>query len=60
MFRPVRKREDVFLPDGTYRALEQRLFNNPDTKDIRTVVAWAFDPRTDLGPYIGLGKKLAS
>ena len=60
MYRPIREKGDSVLPKGTYRSLEQRLQARDDHRDVATLFAWAFDPRTDIGPYIGLAKTMGS
>jgi len=49
---PSRPKNDRYTRPGHYRELEQRLRANPATAEISTLVAYAFDYRTRLGPFL--------
>jgi radical SAM superfamily enzyme YgiQ (UPF0313 family) len=49
---PSRPKNDRYTPPGRYQELERRLRNNPETADIATLVCYAFDQRTRLGPFL--------
>lgn len=55
---PSRPKTDRYTKPGEYGELERRLQNNPATADISTVVAYAFDYRTRVGPYLFADKML--
>ena len=48
---PQRKKEDRFLPPGTYRSLEQSLRSKSQLAQVRALVVSAFDLRTRLLPF---------
>src|SRR5437667_9266616 len=47
-----RPKNDRYTRPGRYQELERRLRANPDTADITTLVCYAFDWRTRLGPFL--------
>src|SRR4051794_26233240 len=49
---PSRAKNDRYTRPGEYGELERRLRDNPATATIPTVVSYAFDFRTRLGPYV--------
>jgi radical SAM superfamily enzyme YgiQ (UPF0313 family) len=49
---PSRPKNDRYTKPGQYRELERRLRNNPATGEIPTLICYAFDWRTRLGPYL--------
>ena len=49
---PSRPKTDRYTRPGHYNELERRLRNNPACGDIPVLVAYAFDWRTRLGPYL--------
>jgi radical SAM superfamily enzyme YgiQ (UPF0313 family) len=49
---PSRPKHDRYTRPGQYTELERRLRANPAAADIATVVAYAFDMRTRLGPFL--------
>jgi len=49
---PSRPKNDRYTRPGHYGELERRLRWNPATAEISTVVAYAFDYRTRLGPFL--------
>jgi radical SAM superfamily enzyme YgiQ (UPF0313 family) len=49
---PSRPKNDRYTRPGEYNELERRLRNNPACRDIPVLVAYAFDWRTRLGPYL--------
>ncbi|MGF1580340.1 MAG: B12-binding domain-containing radical SAM protein [Gemmataceae bacterium] len=55
---PSRPKNDRYTEPGEYNELEKRLRSNPATAEIAAVVAYAFDFRTSLGPYVFLDTKL--
>ncbi len=57
---PSRAKQDRYTLPGEYNDLEYRLRSNPETKTIPTCVAYAFDFRTRLGPYLFIDMKLVT
>jgi radical SAM superfamily enzyme YgiQ (UPF0313 family) len=55
---PSRPKNDRYTRPGEYGELEARLKAHPATAQIPTVVAYAFDFRTRLGPYLFTDMKL--
>lgn len=55
---PSRPKNDRYTRPGEYGELERRLQANPATRDISSVVAYAFDYRTRVGPYLFADKML--
>ena len=49
---PSRPKNDRYTKPGAYKELETRLRNNPGTSRIPVLVAYAFDFRTRLGPFL--------
>ena len=49
---PQRKKDDRFLPPGTYRSLEQSLRSKTQLAQVRSLVVSAFDPRTRMLPFV--------
>ncbi len=49
---PSRPKNDRYTRPGEYREIESRLRRFPDNADIPSVVAYAFDMRTRLGPFL--------
>jgi len=49
---PSRAKNDRYTRPGQYRDLEQRLSKNQEHADIPCLVAYAFDMRTRLGPFL--------
>jgi radical SAM superfamily enzyme YgiQ (UPF0313 family) len=49
---PSRPKNDRYTRPGQYKELERRLRANPDCASIPTLVAYAFDWRTRLGPFL--------
>jgi radical SAM superfamily enzyme YgiQ (UPF0313 family) len=49
---PSRPKQDRYTRPGQYRELESRLRANPDNAHIPVLVAYAFDFRTRLGPFL--------
>ncbi|OAI46092.1 hypothetical protein AYO44_11975 [Planctomycetaceae bacterium SCGC AG-212-F19] len=49
---PSRLKNDRFTRPGQYRELERRLRANPATAHMPTLVCYAFDYRTRLGPFL--------
>jgi len=49
---PSRPKQDRYTPPGKYNELARRLRGNPETADIPTLVCYAFDYRTRLGPFL--------
>lgn len=49
---PSRPKHDRYTGPGQYRELERRLRTNPATAHIPTLVCYAFDYRTRLGPFL--------
>jgi radical SAM superfamily enzyme YgiQ (UPF0313 family) len=49
---PRRQPKDVYVKPGEYRDLERRLRLKYDVSNIPVVVAYAFDWRTRLGPFL--------
>jgi radical SAM superfamily enzyme YgiQ (UPF0313 family) len=49
---PSRAKQDRYTRPGHYRELEQRLAANPANREISTLVCYAFDYRTRLGPFL--------
>src|SRR5712692_8757796 len=47
-----RDKNDSYTRPGEYQELEKRLRNNPDIGKIPTLVCYAFDYRTRLGPFL--------
>lgn len=55
---PSRPKNDRYTRPGQYTALERRLRDNPANAHIPTLVCYAFDHRTRLGPFLFLDKSL--
>jgi radical SAM superfamily enzyme YgiQ (UPF0313 family) len=55
---PSRPKNDRYTKPGEYTELEHRLRANPACSEIPTLVAYAFDYRTRLGPFLFLDKSL--
>jgi radical SAM superfamily enzyme YgiQ (UPF0313 family) len=49
---PSRPKNDRYTRPGEYRELERRLRANPACADVPVLVAYAFDWRTRLGPFL--------
>ena len=49
---PSRPKNDRYTRDGEYNEIERRLRNRPGIGDISTLVCYAFDQRTRLGPFL--------
>src|SRR5260370_42714004 len=49
---PSRPKNDRYTRPGQYRELESRLARHADNADIPCLVAYAFDMRTRLGPFL--------
>ena len=49
---PSRPKNDRYTRPGQYNQLERRLRANPDCGTIPTLVCYAFDFRTRLGPFL--------
>jgi radical SAM superfamily enzyme YgiQ (UPF0313 family) len=49
---PSRPKNDRYTRPGEYNQLERRLRANPDSGTIPTLVCYAFDFRTRLGPFL--------
>jgi radical SAM superfamily enzyme YgiQ (UPF0313 family) len=49
---PSRPKQDRYTRPGQYRELEARLRANPEHAEIPAIVAYAFDMRTRLGPFL--------
>lgn len=49
---PSRPKNDRYTRPGQYTEIERRLRANPATRDIPVLVAYAFDMRTRLGPFL--------
>ncbi|MBY0523001.1 MAG: radical SAM protein [Gemmataceae bacterium] len=49
---PSRPKNDRYTRPGQYSEIERRLRDNPATRDIPALVAYAFDYRTRLGPFL--------
>src|SRR5262249_37733792 len=49
---PSRPKNDRYTKPGRYNEIERRLRNNPETAAIPTLVAYGFDQRTRLGPFL--------
>lgn len=47
-----RPKNDRYTPPGRYHELERSLRNHPDVANIPTLVCYAFDQRTRLGPFL--------
>src|SRR5947209_12947964 len=55
---PSRPKNDRYTKPGEYTELERGLRANPANADIPTLVCYAFDHRTRLGPFLFLDKSL--
>lgn len=55
-----RPKNDRYTQPGEYNELERRLRAHPDVAQIPAVVAYAFDFRTRIGPYVFLDMQLAT
>jgi radical SAM superfamily enzyme YgiQ (UPF0313 family) len=55
---PSRPRNDRYTKPGQYLELERRLRAHPAAAQIPTLVCYAFDHRTRLGPFLFLDKSL--
>lgn len=55
---PSRPKNDRYTPPGRYQELARRLRGNPDVADIPSLVCYAFDYRTRLGPFLFADKRL--
>lgn len=49
---PSRPKQDRYTRPGQYQEMERRLRANPATAEIPVLVAYAFDYRTRLGPFL--------
>src|SRR5712691_4276300 len=49
---PSRPKNDRYTPPGRYHELEHRLRISHGVSDIPTLVCYAFDQRTRLGPFL--------
>jgi radical SAM superfamily enzyme YgiQ (UPF0313 family) len=49
---PSRAKDDRYTPPGRYKELESRLRRHPAAAEIPTLVCYAFDYRTRLGPFL--------
>ncbi|MEK7756405.1 MAG: radical SAM protein, partial [Planctomycetota bacterium] len=54
-----RPKNDIFTRPGEYPELRRHIRAVADGLDIRTVVAYAFDPRTRLLPYYSTSHRMA-
>jgi radical SAM superfamily enzyme YgiQ (UPF0313 family) len=57
---PSRPKHDRYTRPGEYRELERRLSRHPETAQIPTLVAYAFDFRTRVGPFLFIDLKLVT
>jgi radical SAM superfamily enzyme YgiQ (UPF0313 family) len=55
---PSRPKHDRYTPAGRYNELERHLRGNPAAADIPTLVCYAFDYRTRLGPFLSADTRL--
>ena len=55
---PSRPKNDRYTRPGEYLEVEQRLRRHAANADIPTLVAYAFDYRTRLGPFLFLDRSL--
>ena len=55
---PSRPKTDRYTRPGEYNDLERRLRSHPACGDIPVLVAYAFDWRTRLGPYLFVDRRL--
>jgi radical SAM superfamily enzyme YgiQ (UPF0313 family) len=55
---PSRAKNDRYTRPGQYQELASQLRSNPANADISTLVCYAFDHRTRLGPFLFLDKSL--
>ncbi|MBM4073601.1 MAG: B12-binding domain-containing radical SAM protein [Planctomycetes bacterium] len=55
---PSRPKNDRYTPPGRYQELARRLRGNADVADIPSLVCYAFDYRTRLGPFLFADKRL--
>lgn len=55
---PARRHLDRFTAPGRYRELETRIRRRVDGSDTPILFIYAFDPRTRLGPFVFVDKKL--
>ncbi len=49
---PSRAKNDRYTPPGRFKELEQRLRRQPGVGDVASVVCYAFDHRTRMGPFL--------
>ena len=56
---PRRDRDDVFLPDGRFRGMVERLRRRREAHDLRIGIVYAFDFRTRMLPYWYADKRMA-
>jgi radical SAM superfamily enzyme YgiQ (UPF0313 family) len=56
---PRRKPDDVYLPDGEFKAIIQRLRERANAHDLRIGIVNAFDYRTRMLPYYYADKRMA-
>ncbi len=56
---PRRMKDDVHLPDGTFREAINKLRQLENAHDLRVVIAYAFDFRTRMLPYWYADKRMA-
>ncbi len=56
---PLRNRDDVFLPDGTFSRAVATLRENHAAHDLRIGIVYAFDFRTRMLPYWYVDKRMA-
>jgi radical SAM superfamily enzyme YgiQ (UPF0313 family) len=49
---PSRPKQDRYTRPGQYQEFERRLHRNLETSEISTLVCYAFDDRTRLGPFL--------
>ena len=55
---PSRSKNDRYTQPGEYLQVEERLRRHPTNANIPTLVAYAFDYRTRLGPFLFLDRSL--
>ncbi len=56
---PKRPRDDVYLPDGAFRAAIDDLASRSGAHDLRIAIVYAFDFRTRMLPYWYADKRMA-
>jgi radical SAM superfamily enzyme YgiQ (UPF0313 family) len=56
---PRRKPDDIYIPDGEFQAILQRLRQRTDAHDLNIGIVYAFDFRTRMLPYWYADKRMA-